>query len=336
MRLLFLALGVALLAGGMPSVGRAAAADPPALRSITIDLGTAVDPATGETLVGTAIAFVPVAAGDVQAAAVDPNYFYGDCYRFRPGVRWKTNEPWLVNGANASGIAPSTVLEITARSVARWEAATAGAGVGRMFDVLGSGTSTSVPLDIDRASPDGSNELYFASGAIDSNALGITYYWMSLNSNVALRRMIEWDIVISGAYPYGTAGESGRIDLESLLMHELGHVVGMGDIYNDGEPFTGCQAVTMFGSLAYGSTAARSLDPRDIEGIYELYLIPCARLDVTGDARVDLGDPLAILPSFGAGVPAGHVYDVNDDQMIDLSDALEALALFGWDCAPGG
>ena len=55
------------------------------------------------------------------------------------------------------------------------------------------------------------------------------------------------------------------MDFENIATHELGHAVGLGDLYND------CTEETMYGYASYGETKKRTLEAGDITGIKKLY-----------------------------------------------------------------
>ena len=45
--------------------------------------------------------------------------------------------------------------------------------------------------------------------------------------------IVESDISFSTNYAWGTDGYSGKKDFQSVVLHELGHTVGLGDLYNN-------------------------------------------------------------------------------------------------------
>ncbi|PJA83788.1 MAG: peptidase M10A and M12B matrixin and adamalysin, partial [Candidatus Nealsonbacteria bacterium CG_4_9_14_3_um_filter_37_29] len=55
-------------------------------------------------------------------------------------------------------------------------------------------------------------------------------------------------------------------DLQNIATHELGHGVGLGDVYE-----TACSEVTMYGYSNYGETQKRTLEAPDITGLQTLY-----------------------------------------------------------------
>lgn len=56
------------------------------------------------------------------------------------------------------------------------------------------------------------------------------------------------------------------MDLQNIATHELGHGVGLGDLYD-----TVCIDETMYGYSTEGETSKRDLNAGDIVGIQELY-----------------------------------------------------------------
>ncbi len=57
-----------------------------------------------------------------------------------------------------------------------------------------------------------------------------------------------------------------RMDLQNIAVHELGHSVGLGDIYS-----TSCNSVTMFGYSTEGEISKRTLEQPDITGLQKMY-----------------------------------------------------------------
>ncbi len=56
------------------------------------------------------------------------------------------------------------------------------------------------------------------------------------------------------------------MDFENIATHELGHSVGMGDLYT-----AECNQQTMYGYASNGETNKRTLESGDINGIRALY-----------------------------------------------------------------
>ena len=56
------------------------------------------------------------------------------------------------------------------------------------------------------------------------------------------------------------------MDLQNIATHELGHGVGLADIYT-----SSCSAVTMYGYSNNGETEKRTLELPDITGLQKIY-----------------------------------------------------------------
>jgi len=182
------------------------------------------------------------------------------CYGFlAKGAKWKTVEPYLINARNSAGIDSTVIQGNMALDISKWETAAS-------KDILGLGTLTSDALEADMKAPDGKNEVYFADIA-DNNAIAITIVWGNFKGPAAGRELVEWDQVFDDVdYNWSSTGEPGRMDFENIATHELGHSVGLNDLYN-----SGCANETMYGYADYGETMKRSLEAGDIAGIKALY-----------------------------------------------------------------
>jgi hypothetical protein len=44
--------------------------------------------------------------------------------------------------------------------------------------------------------------------------------------------IVESDIAFNNNYKWTTTGESGKYDFQSVILHEMGHTIGLGDLYN--------------------------------------------------------------------------------------------------------
>lgn len=182
------------------------------------------------------------------------------CYGFlAKGAKWKTIEPWVVDPANTEGLAGDFVLSNLSGNVAKWEAAA-------NTDILGSGSATSEPLVADTVSPDGQNEVYFGD-IQDPGVIAMAIVWGVFSGPPGNRKLVEWDQVYDQVdYDWSGSGETGKMDFENIATHELGHSVGMADLYT-----TECSEQTMYGYAAFGETKKRTLGAGDIAGAKALY-----------------------------------------------------------------
>ncbi|UCG95681.1 MAG: matrixin family metalloprotease [archaeon] len=183
-----------------------------------------------------------------------------DCYGFLSrGAKWKEVEPYTVNPINNEGLDFGFVYDNLASDISKWETA-AGA------EILGTGTITNMTLEADTISPDGKNEVYF--GDIDQpGAIGVTIVWGVFSGPPKGRKLVEWDQIYDQVdFDWSDSGEPGKMDFESIATHELGHSVGLDDLYD-----SGCSEMTMYGYADYGETKKRTLEDGDITGVSELY-----------------------------------------------------------------
>jgi len=181
------------------------------------------------------------------------------CYGFlSKGAKWKTLEPWIVNPTNIRSLDGNFVFNNLNSDILKWEIA-----AGK--DILGIGSLTSDVLVADTISPDNKNEIYFADVAYDG-AIAITIVWGRFSGPISQRVLVEWDQVYDDVdFDWGI-GEPIKMDFENIATHELGHSVGMNDLYT-----TSCAEQTMYGYAANGETKKRTLEAGDIIGIKKLY-----------------------------------------------------------------
>ncbi len=79
--------------------------------------------------------------------------------------------------------------------------------------------------------------------------------------------LADGDIVFNTAYSYGDAFSNSYVyDFESILTHEIGHVIGLGDLYS-----TTCNKMTMYGYSPQGDISKRTLERDDIKGLRLIY-----------------------------------------------------------------
>ncbi len=220
-------------------------------------LGTAFDKKSGKQVEGYAIIHRKDGAAKPSGAKTGATACYGF---LATDAKWKgTPELWIVNPANTRILDSSFVFDTLTAGIAKWETAAA-------FNILGNGTMTDTALVADTTSPDNQNEVYFADLS-DPNTIAVTIVWGIFGGPPSNRQLVEWDQIYDDAtYDWSMSGEPGKMDFENIATHELGHSVGMGDLYN-----SNCSNETMYGYAAYGETKKRDLNAGDIIGVNKLY-----------------------------------------------------------------
>lgn len=238
---------------------------PAADESPVISLGTAVDPGTGKVVEGRAIIHrkSPAKPSGAKPGGSSTCYTY-----LARAAKWKTVEPWLTNTTNTRGLNGATVFNLLSGGVSKWEDATDGTvGNGAGIDVLGPGANTWTTLVADTTSPDNQNEVYFADIS-DPGVIAVTIIWGIFGGPPLARELVEWDQVyddVTFDWSAEATGLSGKMDFDNIATHELGHSVGMGDLYNS------CVDETMYGYSNFAETKKRDLNNGDITGINGLY-----------------------------------------------------------------
>jgi len=193
-----------------------------------------------------------------DCSSEDPEPDTSSCYKFlAKGAKWKTVEPYLVDPTNTRGLDEAFVRNNLAMDIGKWETEAS-------FDILGN-EIVGIVDGADMDSTDGKNEVMFAD--IDSDgAIAVAIVWGIFGGPPPFRELVEWDMIFDDVdFDWGT-GEADKMDFESIATHELGHAVGLGDLYTDF-----CSEQTMYGYATEGETKKRTLEAGDIKGIQELY-----------------------------------------------------------------
>jgi MYXO-CTERM domain-containing protein len=223
-------------------------------------------------------------------------------------LRWRsTPVPFAIARSGAATLAPSERgLEFAAirRAFLTWEGV---AGSAMRFDYRGRMPDEEIP---NRA--DGINGVRFFQSNLPedvADSIGVTLVIYDDSSG----RIFDADMLFNERdYRYSLSGDSSSIDLESVVLHEAGHVVGLDHTCGaQGEVDPSCYDASLsadparrqriFGAVMYplraiGDPPLRNLTSDDAEGIAALYPAspslpaprPSAVVPGTGGGRVDL------------------------------------------------
>jgi hypothetical protein len=171
------------------------------------------------------------------------------CYKLMNGIKWLSpNITYVINPTN-SGLDPINVTAAFSTSTGTWDSSTS-------WNLFGTYT-----VDNRGYGYDGYNTLLFGSLS-DNRIIAQTTTWYYRFS----RQIVEFDIVFNTYFGWDDATvDPAKMDLQNIATHELGHGIGLADLYNS------CIEETMYGYSSYGETKKRDLNAGDIAGLQRLY-----------------------------------------------------------------
>jgi len=186
------------------------------------------------------------------------------CFDYTRGARWKSVEDYVVNPDNLRGLMHSSIMSSLDEAIVTWE-------IAADYNIIGDDSSTYIPLEADLVEPDDQNEVYFAD--VDyPGAIAVTIIWGIFRGPPSWRELVEWDQVYDDVdfdwsddcELYGDCTD--KMDFKNIAIHELGHSVGLNDLYD-----ASCSEQTMYGIADFGETKRRTLEDGDLMGVWELY-----------------------------------------------------------------
>lgn len=175
------------------------------------------------------------------------------CYKLM-GVKWPSLPvSYAINPANPGGLTEDFVTSTFAASAETWDAETSS----ELFN-----DAYSVDYSAQYGVQNYQNAVSFGAYP-DSNVIAITSVWYSRRG----RQIVEFDMLFNTNFNWGDASVDPLLmDFQNIATHELGHSVGMDDIYT-----STCSAVTMYGYSGEGDVSKRSLEQPDIQGLQKMY-----------------------------------------------------------------
>src|SRR3989339_290842 len=140
------------------------------------------------------------------------------CYKLM-GVKWKSLPvSYVVNPANPSGLSQDFVVGTIARSAETWDLATSK----DLFNDM-----VSVDYSARYGVQDYRNSIAFGDYG-GSNVIAVTSVWFVRST----KQIVEFDMLFNTQYPWGDSDNvPGIMDLQNIATHELGHSVGLSDLY---------------------------------------------------------------------------------------------------------
>jgi len=175
------------------------------------------------------------------------------CYKLL-GVKWKSLPVnYVINPTNSDGLTEDFVTSAISTSAETWDDA--------ISNELFKDTYT-ISYTAQYGVLDSNNTIVFGDYS-DVNVIAVTTIWYTRKG----RQIVEFDILFDTDFTWGDAtGNPDVMDLQNIATHELGHGVGLGDIYT-----SSCSEVTMYGYSTEGETEKRTLEQPDILGLQKMY-----------------------------------------------------------------
>ena len=174
------------------------------------------------------------------------------CYKLM-GVKWASLPVSYVINPSNSGLSEKFVSSAISASAETWDVATSKELFNNVFAI-----DPSAKYGV----ADGKNAITFGLYSDNSKVIAVTSVWYSRFG----KQIVEFDMLFNTYYHWGDAtANSALMDLQNIATHELGHSVGLSDLYNK------CNLVTMYGYSTEGETIKRDLEIGDITGLRSMY-----------------------------------------------------------------
>ena len=205
---------------------------------------------------------------------------------------------YFVNEQGLPGISAVEYRSALDRAFATWQAVSSST-----VAFQAAGVTSALPTDVD-----GMTTLGFQARPELDRVLGSTSFLV----DTVTGEIVEAGIFFNSVFPWSVAagGESGKYDVESIALHEIGHLAGLGhsalgetELRPGGRRVLASESVMFPIAFSAGSTAGRQLRADDVAGMSDIYPEPAF--------RASTGSISGRVTRNGQGVFGAHVVAFN-------------------------
>ncbi len=181
---------------------------------------------------------------------------------FGKGIEWKSLPvKYYIDSKIPEYLTLAFVESALSTSAEEWDSWTSSELFSEDYEVIDDGSWDDTVEELDER-----NELVFGDYH-EEGVIAVCIVWGCFSGPPKQRRIVEFDIMFDTDYTWGDATlDSTVMDLQNIATHELGHGVGLADLYD-----YSASEETMYGISGYGETKKRTLHFGDIAGIQKLY-----------------------------------------------------------------
>ena len=188
------------------------------------------------------------------------------CYKFLTPTKIKWNQlpvNYVINPTNAPYLSENLICSTVTNSGETWDGVTG-------KELFTDYTACLIDYTATYGVQNYKNAIVFGNYPT-IGVIAVTTVWY----NPATKSIVEFYIMFDTDWRWGDAEATPTVDsndstavmdLQNIAIHELGHGVGLADVYE-----SACSVVTMYGYSNYEETQKRTLELSDIIGLQTLY-----------------------------------------------------------------